>query len=114
MYPIFEADQVLTHDQLNALRTYLDQQERWSRTCLTGVGIVCGFEVSTQILGTARMITVSGGVGISSAGHLVKAETATFGKKRPYVSPVAYPPFGTAEAPLSLWELLPVNAEPSP
>ncbi len=114
VYPIFEADQVLTHEQLNALRAYLDQQQRWSRTCLTGVGIVCGFEVRTQTLGSARSITVTGGVGITSTGHLIKADTATYGRKRAYVSPVAYPPFGTAEEPLALWELLPANVEPEP
>ena len=42
-YIVFEADQVLTNDHLNETFSYLDQQNRWTRNKLIGIGIVCGF-----------------------------------------------------------------------
>ncbi len=45
-YPEFVADQVLTADHLNELFDYLDEQDRLTRRCLIGIGIVCGLEVT--------------------------------------------------------------------
>ena len=38
-YAVFERDQVLTHEQLNSVAEYLDDQSRLTRTQLLGVGI---------------------------------------------------------------------------
>ena len=46
----FTENQVLTESHLNQIVDYFDDQIRLSRTCLSGVGIVCGFEVSCDEL----------------------------------------------------------------
>ncbi len=64
----FAKDQVLTEKQLNEFLNYFDEQDRLSRICLSGVGVVCGFEVSTS---TNNNITISKGAGITTDGDLV-------------------------------------------
>ena len=44
-YHKFEDNQVLTKDQLNEFLNYFEDQDRMSRIYLSGVGIVCGFEL---------------------------------------------------------------------
>ena len=46
-YRAFVDDQVLTAGQLNEFLDFFQDQDRLSRVCLSGVGIVCGFEVTT-------------------------------------------------------------------
>ncbi len=58
-YSIFEKDQVLTHDQLNSIAGYLDDQTRLGRIGLLGVGIICGLRVSL----TGGVIQVTRGPG---------------------------------------------------
>ena len=43
-YSAFAKDQLLTHTDLNQVIDYLEDQDRLSRICLNGVGIVCGFK----------------------------------------------------------------------
>ena len=66
-YSIFEDNQVLTADQLNSIGDYFDYQDRLTRTCLLGVGIVCGLDVQ---LGREEII-VSRGAGITTDGDLL-------------------------------------------
>jgi hypothetical protein len=47
-YSVFEKDRALTHDQLNSVTDYLDDQSRLTRTNLLGVGIVWGLRVTQQ------------------------------------------------------------------
>src|SRR5438045_1812107 len=68
-YPRFVPDQVLTSDNLDDLFTYLDDQDRITRTNLIGVGIICGLGVETPPNGTSIKITK--GTGITSEGYLV-------------------------------------------
>ena len=65
----FAKDQVLTEKQLNEFLNYFDEQDRLSRICLSGVGVVCGFEVSTDEV--TKQISISKGAGITTDGDLV-------------------------------------------
>lgn len=102
-YPIFEVNQVLTSDHLNESFNYLDEQERLTRANLTGIGIVCGFEI--QIDPQRTTITISKGCGITSQGYLlIEPDDVALVAKRLYTPPKAldYPLFnGTV-----LWELV--------
>src|SRR6478735_7981537 len=71
VFPEFVPDQVLTSDHLNELFEYLDEQERMTRANLLGVGIVCGLEVKTA----GNTVTITKGVGVTSAGYLIRQET---------------------------------------
>lgn len=67
MYSIFEKGQVLTHDQLNSIAEYLDDQTRLTRVNLIGVGILCGFDISLE----KTRIKIGKGVGVTTDGDLV-------------------------------------------
>ena len=67
-YSVFEKDQMLTHDQLNSVADYLDDQSRLTRISLSGVGIVCGLRVSRQ----GDRVTLTGGVGVTTDGDLLR------------------------------------------
>lgn len=66
-YSIFERGQVLTHDQLNSIAEYFDDQTRLTRVNLIGVGILCGFDISSN----ETEITIGKGVGVTTDGDLV-------------------------------------------
>lgn len=108
-YPIFEANQVLTHQQLNAAVNYLEEQERLTRTNLIGIGIVCGLELKL----TTNPITLhlSQGCGISSEGYLLvePQNLALVAYKADYQLPIelSYPSFidSTTNQQYPLWEL---------
>ncbi|HNX56294.1 MAG TPA: hypothetical protein PKO30_11965, partial [Prolixibacteraceae bacterium] len=68
-YRSFTDDQVLTADQLNTLVNYFQDQQRLTRVCLNGVGIVCGLKVS---IGTGNEVTVTQGCGITTDGDLIR------------------------------------------
>ncbi|WP_378176256.1 PKD domain-containing protein [Aquimarina sp. SS2-1] len=70
-YRSFVPDQVLTAEQLNTIIDYFEDQNRLTRVCLSGVGIVCGLDIS-YIANTS--ITVSKGCGVTTDGDLVKYE----------------------------------------
>jgi hypothetical protein len=78
-YPKFVADQVLTSDNLNDLFGYLDEQGRMTRTNLIGMGIVCGLKIITAADGSS--ITITKGVGVTSAGYLVSVPEITYTKR---------------------------------
>ncbi|MEZ0128365.1 hypothetical protein AB9T88_00510 [Flavobacterium sp. LBUM151] len=46
LYRKFTKNQVLTEGHLNEIVDYFDDQDRISRIGLSGVGIICGFQVS--------------------------------------------------------------------
>src|SRR3954465_4727802 len=68
VYPVFEADQVLTNKHLNNMFNYIEQQDRLTRIKLIGSGIVCGLEVSFQ---ENDSISISTGCGLTSQGYLI-------------------------------------------
>ncbi|RII29848.1 MAG: hypothetical protein CXR30_11085 [Geobacter sp.] len=90
-YSVFEKDQVLTHDQLNSISDYLDDQSRLTRTNLLGVGIACGLRVATQ----GSNVTLTRGVGITTDGDLMRFSADTvYDRFRVYNSTKpAYGPF---------------------
>ncbi|UZO81754.1 PKD domain-containing protein [Aquimarina sp. ERC-38] len=101
----FTKNQVLTEGHLNQIVDYFDDQIRLSRTCLSGVGIVCGFEVSCDE--STSEITITQGVGVSTDGDLmhlfrpadksnytIDFESITYGGYRTYDNTNAdYKPF---------------------
>ncbi|MCK6692063.1 MAG: hypothetical protein L6Q97_08165, partial [Thermoanaerobaculia bacterium] len=92
-YPIFEANQVLTNHHLNQEFEYLDEQERLTRSRLTGIGIVCGLE--TGIVDNFK-IQLTKGCGVSSQGYLlIQPEDVTLERYKPYIVPtdLEYKPF---------------------
>lgn len=89
-YRSFADNQVLTAQNLNELVNYLNDQDRLTRICLNGVGLVCGFKVTTSFssLRSTREISrgrirrgrtsiqISQGVGVTTDGdilHLTKS-----------------------------------------
>ncbi|MCW3110478.1 MAG: hypothetical protein JWQ09_4984 [Segetibacter sp.] len=79
-YLVFEADQVLTNDHLNQLFYYVDQQNRWTRNKLIGIGIACGLNI-VQLPG---IIQVTKGVGVTSQGYLILHNTTNYTYFLPY------------------------------
>ncbi len=74
-YPVFEPNQVLTDKQLNGIVQFLEQQDRLTRFCAIGMGIICGFEASWEEAddsGTSRL-HLTEGCGITSEGYLIKS-----------------------------------------
>src|ERR1700733_3081804 len=85
-YIVFEADQVLTNDHLNETFSYLDQQNRWTRNKLIGIGIVCGF----NIVHRTGVIEITKGCGVTSQGYLILKDAARYAYMITY-SPVDQP-----------------------
>src|SRR5688500_1217151 len=73
--PVFGDDQVLTSEQLNHLHRHAEEQHRFTRTRLLGVGIVAGLHVR---LSAGPHITVSEGFGITSDGSIVALPTSQY------------------------------------
>ena len=111
-YPVFEGSQVLTSSQLNNLFGYLDQQDRFTRARLIGIGILCGLDVRA----VGDEVELSEGMGITSDGFLIKMPQCTMSYYRNYELPVGviYEPFGfyddndifTQDSEIQLYELL--------
>ncbi|HTL81433.1 MAG TPA: hypothetical protein VL651_07000 [Bacteroidia bacterium] len=93
VYPVFENSQVLTSQQLNELRSYLDQQTRLTRTRLIGIGTVCGLQQNFDSV--TNTLTISAGTGVTSEGYLIVTGDCEFTKYRDYVLPpsLVYTPF---------------------
>ncbi|HEY9698918.1 MAG TPA: hypothetical protein V6D10_16765 [Trichocoleus sp.] len=108
-YSIFEANQVLTHAQLNTIANYLTDQERLSRNKLLGVGIVDGLRVSLQ----NNMITVTSGIGLTTDGDLLYFNQATeFDRFKIYDDSMPrYAPFFTENVMIPVYELVPKGVE---
>lgn len=117
-YPYFSKNQVLTHRQLNEVVTYLEEQGRLTRVGLTGIGIVCGFNLEyTSVEGDLGKIKISAGVGITSEGYLITCSDCEVGKYRVYPADKLsnYMPFkqnpDSEVYDIELLELLPVDYE---
>lgn len=85
-YIVFEADQVLTNEHLNETFRYLDQQNRWTRNKLIGIGIVCGF----NLVHHTGVIDITKGVGVTSQGYLILKDKDSYAYFMLY-SPVDQP-----------------------
>lgn len=115
-YTVFEKDQVLTHDQLNSVADYADDQIRLSRVRLGGVGVACGLRVSLS----GATVRVTGGVGVTTDGDLLYLDDdTTFNRWRPYDrSFPAYPPLyhggDVNGAMYNAWELFPAGSRGEP
>lgn len=111
-YSVFEKDQVLTHDQLNSVADYFDDQTRLTRVKLLGVGIVCGLRVSIQ----GSKIVLTRGAGVTTDGDLLYFDADTvFDKFKVYdESNPAYGPFYQDGKLINVYELLPQgSADPA-
>ena len=90
-YSRFEKDQVLTHDQLNSVAEFADDQIRLTRVQLLGVGIVAGLVPALD----ASTVTISRGVGVTTDGDLLALDADTiYDRYKAYdESHPAYAPF---------------------
>jgi hypothetical protein len=85
-YFVFEPDQVLTNDHLNETFNYLDQQNRWTRNKLIGIGIACGLDIVIH----PGVIKITKGVGVTSQGYLILLDTTLYTHYIPY-APIDQP-----------------------
>ena len=116
-YPVFENNQVLTSSQLNELATYLDQQTRLTRSCLIGIGAVCGLQPNYDVV--VNHLTISAGTGITSLGFLINTGDCEFSQYRTYSLPVGTQPYSPFINTLNnqqvpMWELLRPDYVPMP
>ena len=70
-YRKFSDNQVLTEGQLNEFLDYFEDQDRLSRTRLSGVGIVCGFKSNIVTDSDGYSLHVTQGAGITTDGDLI-------------------------------------------
>jgi hypothetical protein len=84
-YPKFEQNQILSSSHLNQLRQYLDESNRLTRIRLSGVGIVCGLEL-TYASGP-KTILISSGYGITTEGYLIELDETLFTHYKSYYDP---------------------------
>jgi hypothetical protein len=108
-YSVFEQDQVLTHEQLNSVSAYLDDQDRLTRVGLIGVGIACGLNASVA----DDVVVVTRGAGVTTDGDLLHFETdMRFDRFKPYdESAPVYDPFYADGKMLTVRELVPEGVE---
>lgn len=74
IYPVFEADQVLSQKELNLLVSHLEEQDRITRKNLIGLGIVCGLELSFP---TANSVKIACGTAVTSLGFQIDWKETT-------------------------------------
>lgn len=118
-YHSFRKDQVLTDKQLNDLIDYFEDQDRLTRTCLVGVGLVCGLKIKL-VAGADPAIELSRGCGVTTDGDLLRVDATTFRHFRRYINkkkgtddPI-YDPFfppNNNGSQMDLWELTIPNKE---
>jgi hypothetical protein len=104
-YTYFEADQMLTPDQLNSLSDYLDRQERLTRVKLWGTGVVAGLRV---ILGTdGSTIRLTKGSAVTTDGDIIYFDKdEVFTHFTPFFDKnVHYGPFSEGGVQIPLFEL---------
>lgn len=103
-YTVFEKDQLLTHDQLNRLTAYFDDQDRLSRVALLGVGIVCGLRPRLD----GQSVHVGRGVGVTTDGDLLFVPAdVRFSRFAIYTPPMPEAPPRIGGMPISAFELRP-------
>ena len=78
-YPLFVPKQVLRSDDLNNIVSYLDEQNRLTRSYLVGMGIVYGLDLEWNpgVQGDAEKpasLIISKGIGLTSMGYLLDIE----------------------------------------
>ncbi len=102
VYNRFINNQVLTESQLNSVLNHLNYQDKSTRVHLTGVGIVCGLEISRS----GNNISLTKGVGITTDGDLIHLDGADYKNFRQFDdSNVRYERFIRNEKTIPLWEL---------
>ena len=84
IYPVFEADQVLSQKELNALVSHLEEQDRLTRKNLIGIGIVCGLDLDFT---NSKTVTITCGSAVTSLGFQIEWKGGTFNKYRNYEVP---------------------------
>ena len=115
MYPVFEANQVLSDEHLNEIFDYLDEQDRLTRANLIGIGIVCGLQIGLDTTGDAPVIRLTKGCGTTSEGYLIiEPQDVDLVSYRAYSLPDEpdYLPLrdrSSAGKPFDLWELFPAG-----
>jgi len=109
-YRKFVDNQVLTNNQLNDMLNHLEYQDKLSRVLLSGVGIVCGLELSRKE--ENGNIILSEGAAVTTDGDLIRTDEKTFtGFKKFSDSHVKYSPFWKDKSSsLDLWQLEPSKA----
>jgi len=103
-FKLFEENQVLTHDQLNTLGGYLDDQERLTRIGAIGAGVCCGLRPSLVDF----TVRVTKGVGLTTDGDLIRlGADVVYDRYQPYddAAPV-YAPFFNGTTRMPLFELV--------
>mmetsp|Transcript_5458 Transcript_5458/g.6647 ORF Transcript_5458/g.6647 Transcript_5458/m.6647 type:complete len:239 (+) Transcript_5458:735-1451(+) len=73
-YRKFNENQALTEDQLNEFIDYFEDQDRLSRTRLSGTGIVCGFKTATAFGlpdPSLNGLGISQGAGVTTDGDII-------------------------------------------
>lgn len=119
IYPVFEANQVLSDLHLNEIFNYLDEQDRLTRANLIGIGIVCGLEISLDVTGEGSTVRLTRGCGVTSEGYLiVEPQDAALVSYRIYTLPnepdySSFKDQSSAGKQFDLWELFPAG-EPDP
>lgn len=117
-YHTFRQDQVLTHKQLNDLISYFEDQDRLTRTCLMGVGLVCGLGISYNP--AEPSVTVGKGCGVTTDGDLLVMDNSLFRHFREYTNrrkgtnePIYDPffPVPDGNTQMKLWELVKPDAQ---
>ncbi|WP_346863319.1 hypothetical protein [uncultured Draconibacterium sp.] len=126
-YHTFVPNQVLTHNQLNELVTYLDDQSRLAKVFLQGVGIVCGFSarvIKMKGIGLEKdtAIEIEKGIGITTDGDLIQLKQtkanaitaelpempAVYTHYKKFLDDKAeYEPFKKQNGLVDMWEILP-------
>lgn len=66
-YPVFKPNQVLSDGQLNKIVTYLEPQDRLTRTMTIGRGVLYGLDLKIG----SDAISVHPGIGLTSAGYII-------------------------------------------
>lgn len=78
IYNRFRPDQVLTHNNLNAILDYFEDQDRWTRTSLIGVGIGCGLDFQVKNTSNGLIIEITQGVAVTTDGDIIEINTSEF------------------------------------
>lgn len=75
IYPVFEADQVLSQKELNLIVSHLEEQDRMTRRNLIGIGILCGLDLT--FIGQSQ-VKISCGTAVTSLGFQINWKEETF------------------------------------